>query len=154
MSLQDNSFKLLDFTIYDEKYEPDPISSSSDDDSSDNSRSGGYKINKDCKRFIIQMFGINEHGETFCVFVNDYKPFFYIKVDDSWTIETKGVFLTHIKSKLGKYYEDSITECKIIKRKTLYGFDAGKEHKFVLLKFQNTPTMNKVKNLFYRNGKN
>ena len=154
MSLQDNSFKLLDFTIYDEKHEPDPISSSSDDDSSDNSRSGGYKINKDCKRFIIQMFGINEHGETFCVFVNDYKPFFYIKVDDSWTIETKGVFLTHIKSKLGKYYEDSITECKIIKRKTLYGFDAGKEHKFVLLKFQNTPTMNKVKNLFYRNGKN
>ena len=47
MSLQDNSFKLLDFTIYDEKHEPDPISSSSDDDSSDNSRSGGYKTKEE-----------------------------------------------------------------------------------------------------------
>ena len=149
MSSQDNSFKLLDFTIYDEKYEPDPVSSSSDDDSSNK----GYTINRDCKRFTIQMFGINEIGETFCVFVNDYKPFFYIKVDDSWSIETKNGFLQHIKDKIGKYYEDSISDCKIIKRKTLYGFDAGKEHKFVLLKFQNTPAMNKVKNLFYKNGK-
>ena len=69
MSLQDNSFKLLDFTIYDEKHEPDPISSSSDDDSSDNSRSGGYKINKDCKRFIIQMFGINSAAHCASLFL-------------------------------------------------------------------------------------
>ena len=103
------------------------------------------KIKRDMKCFVIQMFGINEEGETFCVFVNDYKPFFYIKVGDDWTMDRKTEFLLHLKTKIGKYYENSICECKIIKKHKLYGFDAGKEYKFVLLKFNNTSAMNKVK---------
>ena len=105
------------------------------------------------KCFVIQMFGINEEGETFCVFVNDYKPFFYIKVGDDWTMDRKTEFLLHLKTKIGKYYENSICECKIIKKHKLYGFDAGKEYKFVLLKFNNTSAMNKVKNLYYEQSK-
>ena len=100
------------------------------------------------------MFGINEKGETFCLFVNDYKPFFYIKVGDDWNVERKSEFLNHLKTKMGKYYENSICECKIINRKKLYGFDGGKEHKFILLKFNNTLALNKIKNLYYENGKN
>jgi DNA polymerase elongation subunit (family B) len=142
----DKSFRLLDFNIYDEVREKE---------SSSGSECGSeYKYKQDNKRFVIQMFGINEKGETFCLFVNDYKPFFYVKVGDDWTIDRKNDFLNHIKSKVGKYYENSICECKIIKRKKLYGFDCGKEHKFILLKFNNTPAMNKVKNLYYENGKN
>ncbi|MDC1321203.1 hypothetical protein N8261_04510 [Flavobacteriaceae bacterium] len=136
----DKSLRLLDFNIYDDVVERD---------TSSGSESGQYEIRRDLKRFTIQIYGINECGETFCLLVKDYKPFFYIKVDDSWGLEKKGEFLNHIKSKIGKYYENSICECKIIKRKKLYGFDGGKEHKFVLLKFNNTACMNKVKNLYY-----
>ena len=134
------SFRLLDFNIYDEVIEKE---------TSSGSESGQYAMRRDLKRFTIQIYGINELGETCCLFVKDYKPFFYIKVDDSWGFEKKSEFLSHIKSKIGKYYEDSICECKIIKRKKLYGFDGGKEHKFILLKFNNTSSMNKVKNLYY-----
>ena len=42
-----------------------------------------------------------------------------------------------------------ITDCKIIRRHKLYGFDANREYKFVLLRFKNTIVMNKVKNLWY-----
>ena len=140
MPAMDKSLRLLDFNIYDEVDETD---------TSSGSESGQYEIRRDLKRFKIQIYGINESGETFCLLVKDYKPFFYIKVDDSWGLEKKGEFLNHIKSKIGKYYENSICECKIIKRHKLYGFDGGKEHKFVLLKFNNTACMNKVKNLYY-----
>jgi len=140
MPAMDKSLRLLDFNIYDDVVERD---------TSSGSESGQYEIRRDLKRFTIQIYGINECGETFCLLVKDYKPFFYIKVDDSWGLEKKGEFLNHIKSKIGKYYENSICECKIIKRKKLYGFDGGKEHKFVLLKFNNTACMNKVKNLYY-----
>ena len=58
-------------------------------------------------------------------------------------------FLANLKDKLGKYYHDSITECKIIKRKKLYGFDGGKEHKFILLEFANLTAFNKAKNFWY-----
>jgi len=141
----DQSFRLLDFNIYDEIMEKD---------TSSGSESGEYDIRRDMKRFTIQMYGINETGETFSLFVRDYKPFFYIKVDDSWGMEKKIEFLSHIKSKIGKYYESSICECKLIKRKKLYGFDGGKEHRFILLKFNNTSCMNKVKNLYYKYGDN
>jgi DNA polymerase elongation subunit (family B) len=146
MSVKEQAVKLLDFNIYDEEGSTETSSSESD-------TSTGYKYKQDSKRFVIQIFGINETGETFCLFVNDYKPFFYIKVDDSWNLDKKVEFLNHIKTKIGKYYENSICECKLIKRKTLYGFDGGKEHKFVLLKFNNTIAMNKVKNLYYYRGK-
>ena len=140
MTILEKSFRLLDFNIYDEIIEKD-------DSSSSGSEHG--RIREDLKQFVMQIFGINEKGETVCLFVNDYKPFFYIKVDDDWNIAKKDGFLNHIKTKIGKYYEKSICECKIIERKKLYGFDSGKKYKFVLLKFNNTIAMNKVKNLFY-----
>jgi len=145
MPVMDKSVRLLDFNIYDEVIEKD-TSSGSDNDT--------YRAKRDIKRFVIQMFGINELGETFCLYVNDYKPFFYIKVGDDWTIDRKDEFLSHIKSKMGRYYENSISECKIIKRHKLYGFDGGKEHKFILLKFNNTAALNKVKNLYYEQSTN
>jgi len=70
-------------------------------------------------------------------------------VNDKWNTYTKDTFLNHIKTKIGKYYEDSITECIIIKRKKLYGFDGGKEHKFIKFEFKNIAAYNKVKNLWY-----
>ena len=146
MPVLDKSFRLLDFNIYDEVREKET--------SSESDTSTEFKYKQDTKRFVIQMFGINEKGETFCLFVNDYKPFFYIKVGDDWNVERKSEFLNHLKTKMGKYYENSICECKIINRKKLYGFDGGKEHKFILLKFNNTPALNKIKNLYYENGKN
>ena len=50
---------------------------------------------------------------------------------------------------MGKYFEDSITCCKLIKRKKLYGFDGGKEYKFLLLKFKNISAFYKVRKFWY-----
>jgi len=139
----EKSCRLLDFNIYDESNED--ASSGSDNDKSKNC---------DNKQFIIQVFGINEKGETFCLFINDYMPFFYIKVDEDWDFGKRDEFLLHIKDKVGSYFKDSVGECKLIKKKKLYGFDGGKEHKFIKISFKNTIVMNKVKNLFYVYGKN
>ena len=97
------------------------------------------------------MFGINENGETCCIIVNDHKPFFYAKVPESWGFAAKALFIAELKKAVGKFSEDSILadDCKLIRRKTLYGFDGGKDHKFLMLKFKNMATMNKVKNLWY-----
>ena len=149
MVILEKSLRLLDFNIYDESCQDTSI----DNDNSDNSDNEKPKFG-DNKQFIIQVFGINEKGETFCLFINDYNPFFYIKVGEDWDFSKRDMFIGHIKSKVGKYYENSIGECKLIKKKKLYGFDGGKEHKFIKISFKNTIVMNKVKNLFYINGKN
>jgi DNA polymerase elongation subunit (family B) len=162
----DVSFRLLDFNIFDEKREKEedldgggpgnddePWRRGDDDDNA--AENGEKKYKKDEKFTTIQMFGLNEKGETCAIFVRDYQPFFYIKVGDEWTIPQKGAFISHLKEKVGKFYENSIldVESKLIKRKKLYGFDGGKEHKFILIKFKNVATMNKVKNMWFKFGK-
>ena len=132
-------FRIFDFNVYNDK------KSDSDESSSDDEKN----VFKDRGCFMIQMFGVNETGETCSIIAENYKPFFYIMVNDSWTIQTKDSFLAHIKNKIGKYYDKSITECIIIKRKKLYGFDGGKEHKFIKLEFSSIAAFNKVKNLWY-----
>ena len=130
-------FKVFDFNIYNKK---------TDDNSSEDEDT---KCRKDNNNFLIQMYGINEEGKSCSIIVENFKPFFYVKVEDDWTQYTKNTFLDFIKKRIGAYYENSICDCKIIKRKKLYGFDGGKEHKFILFRFNNTQTFNKVKNLWY-----
>jgi len=130
-------FKLTDFNVYNSK---NSAENSSDDEAASFT---------DTPEFLIQMFGINEKGEQCSILCTDFKPFFYAKVDDNWTIHTKTQFVDFIKRRVGVYYAKSINECKIIKRKKLYGFDGGKEHKFILLTFNNIQTFNKVKNLWF-----
>tara|TARA_Y100000022_G_scaffold87521_2_gene75400 strand:- start:1429 stop:5151 length:3723 start_codon:yes stop_codon:yes gene_type:complete len=135
-------FRLFDFNIYNLE--------SNEDDSSSGSEEEKYT---DKKTFEIQMFGINEKGETCSIFVKNYHPFFYIKINKKWKPSYLSKFLEHIKNKIGPYYENSIVGFKMVKKKKLYGFDGGSDHDFIEIKFKNTIALNKVKYLFYENGK-
>ena len=131
-------FKLYDFNVY------DGFSKQTDFDKSN------FDPYKDNKKFIIQMFGINSSGQTCSILVEDFNPFFYIKVGDNWTDSTRTEFIGHIKKKMGNYYEDSIVEYKLIKKQKLYGFDDHKLHNFVRISFTNNGAFNKAKKMFYK----
>jgi hypothetical protein len=113
-------FRIFDFNVFNEAGEL-----------SDNEQN----THKDKSNFIIQMFGVDEKGKTYSLTAEGFKPFFYIMVNDKWTIQDKNEFLDHLKVKIGSRFEDSITKCKIIKRKKLYGFDGGREYKFIYIEF-------------------
>jgi DNA polymerase elongation subunit (family B) len=129
-------FRIFDFNVYNAS---DSSESSDDENNSSN----------DTSRFVIQIFGVDENKKTYSLIAEGFRPFFYIMVDDKWNIPMKEKFLSHLKEKMGRYYKDTITECKIIKRKKLYGFDGGKEHKFIFIEFSNLSAFNKAKNLWY-----
>ena len=137
-------FRLFDFNVYNKN------TGEAEASSGDSEEDGERKERLDTANFIMQIFGINEEGETCSILVNDYKPFFYVKVDDNWSTSTKDMFLVHLKNVMGNYYKNSIVECKLIKRKRLYGFDGGKDYKFVMLKFNNMNAFNKAKKLWFR----
>ncbi len=139
----DYVFKLFEFNVYNDR---------GIDPNSESDEEVGFK--KDTSRFVIQMFGINEEGKNASIIVEDYNPFFYLKVDNNWGQTKKIALFEHLKLKVGKYYQDGILECKLIERKKLYGFDAGKNHRFIEIKFSNTNVYNKVKNLWYQDGIN
>ena len=131
----DPSFRLIDFNI---KNDPSLTPSSKKGDK---------------KQFIIQMFGMDEEGKTYATWVEGFQPFFYVKLPETskWTELKKRGFVEHIRKKVGDYYRGSITKCSLIKKKKLYGFDAGKEYQFIEFMFTNKTALNKVKNLWYDN---
>jgi hypothetical protein len=140
------SFKLLTFNSYDHIIENESDSSSNNGSDEENEK----KFHK--KEFLVQMFGINEKGQTASIFVEGYQPFFYAKVGDDWSEEKTNSFINAMKKELGDYYANSIVSATIVKKKKLYGFDAGKLHNFILIKFNNEMTMKKAKNLWYKSS--
>jgi DNA polymerase elongation subunit (family B) len=141
-------FRLYDFDIYDNTPSDisDQISTSSDDSMNQTS---SHFTPKDDVKFNIQMFSINETGETCTITVNDYHPFFFIKVGDHWTDQILGGFIREIRKKIGKYYESAILRTELVKYNKLYGFTGGKKNHFVQIVFQNMAAFNKTKSLWY-----
>ena len=75
-------FRIFDFNVYN--------TISDNDDDSDSVSSEEYHQKKvDKNEFTIQIFGINEKRETFSVIVEQFKPFFYVKVGDKWNLKMK-----------------------------------------------------------------
>jgi DNA polymerase elongation subunit (family B) len=134
-------FRLFDFNVYDEIQESDDSDSGSDN--------GQKKYQKDNKIFVIQMFGVNEKGETCSIYVKDFQPFFFILVGNEWSHRERTELTKDIQSKLAKKYVDSIVKSELVEYNKLYGFSAGNKDKFVKLTFKNVDTMNRVKNLWY-----
>ncbi len=130
-----DSFRLLSFNPYDAVC--------------DDKDEGNNNVNKKEKEFLVQMFGINEKGQTASIFVEGYSPFFYVMVGDNWKEPEHSGFISQITNDMGTYYDNSIVSSKIIKRKKLYGFDGGKNYNFLLIKFKNEAALRKAKNLWY-----
>ena len=114
-------FRLFDYNVYDD---------------------GTYASDK---KFTIQMFGVNEYGQKLCAYVDDYKPFFYIKVHDNW----KNKDMVEWSRSLDPRYQGYIVNMKLVEHHKLYGFSGGKKHKFIRLEFDNTSAMNQFKNLWF-----
>ena len=151
------SFRLLDFHIMttggeEEQEEPQEESAGSDDNSSNSSgpKFREYVPRKDTKQFCIQMFGINESGETASIIATGFKPFFFIKVpEQGWTGDVHNAYVNHLRKHVGAYYADAIVGCELVERQKLYGFTAGKTFPFIKITFHNLSVLNKVKNMWF-----
>ena len=161
-SVSGKSFKLIDFHFYDQRANnlDQDISTGSDESSSGSGQGLAYSpdyvppptstgANPNTPKFIIQMFGLNEKGETCCMFVSNYSPFFYIRVGDDWKKNDVNALLREIKTRLGKFHSQSIIGIELVEHHKLYGFTGGKKHQFAKLTFKNVMAMNKTKNLWY-----
>lgn len=129
-------FRLIDFETYDE------IIDEEDEDYEDK-----YYLNK---KFIIKLFGINDKGEQYCVYIDDFHPYFYIKVPSQMRTSELNRFMYSLKSVLGNYYKKSILNYEFVFKQTLYGFDNYKKYKFICITFKSYSCFCKVKRvLFY-----
>jgi DNA polymerase elongation subunit (family B) len=136
------SFRLFDFNNADMS----PIDTSDSDSDEDKKQYGNQKD------FIIQLFGKTEQGETVCITVPDFKPYFYIQIDQKWKQDDYEELKKELKKRVGNYFENGILDLIREEKHNLYKFSSGKKQSFLKIVFRNTTTMNKVKNLWFENA--
>ena len=142
----DYEYKLYEFNIYTRPaFSEDSITFDTDSDEEN------YK-KKDANVFSIQMFGIDEQGNQCSIIIEDYKPFFYVKLPINETRRNfVALFESHIKKIIGYYCENSVS-FEIEKHKKLYEFDNNTKYNFIKITFDNITIYNKVKKLWYFNN--
>ena len=106
------------------------------------------------EEFIITIYGIDENRKTYCVKIDDFKPFFYIKVGHNWSDTDVSEYFDHIREtyksdySLLKTLKNDLEEVKLVRHKTLYNFDANKKHNFIKVTCKNMSLFYKFKSLF------
>ena len=153
-------FRLIDFKTFDETLNAVKIGmvGNGSDDSSDSEQS----VDSAKRQFMIQMFGVNEQGQTCSIIVTDYKPFFFLHVGDTssdwtsgngrpWDQSVANAFMRELYAKSGvKWLESQVESARLVDHHKLYGFSAGKKNRFIQVTFHNQSAFNRMKNMWYR----
>ena len=129
----DISCKLYDFKAED-------IFNRNDDDSTSDEEHA-------TRSFSIKLFGIDKKGDTYCIWINDFKPFFYIKLPSTtkWKQQqTIKNFVDFLELKAG----DSVSY-NVVQKKKLYGFDGNKLYPFMKVKCCSMMSFYKIRKLWY-----
>jgi DNA polymerase elongation subunit (family B) len=144
------TYRLFDFHVHDQS--PDESSSGSGSSSNDDDSNGGWRKRETTpSHFVIQMFGLDEKGNTVCLYIDDYQPFFFVKVDDDWTQAKVDLFTRIILGKKEMKHH-TIEKAFLVDYHKLYGFSGGKKHKFIQFVFPNVASMNRMKGLWYESA--
>jgi len=111
--------------------------------------------NKINSSYVIRCFGVTKTGVSITCKITNFKPFYYIKVPDSFNrvhlhhflkyIES-GYMLRNFKNPLAK--ENGKYLSSIVERKDLFGFRNGKLYKYVKLVFNSYTALMKSRYLF------
>ena len=88
------------------------------------------------KYYHIYLFGVNSKGKSICIDVTQFRPYFYVKLDQHWTKSKIKDFVNTCKKHLGKS-KKHLVNYEIKQKKDAYGFNRNKVFTFVRLDFNN-----------------
>ena len=122
--------------------------------------------------YRIHIFGRTLDDKSVYVELEDYKPYFFVRVPDTWTknlklsskndgyykkkeFTTPHTFYTFLRSRDNKLVfwknRSSLIDYQICRKKIAYGFTADKEFTFIKLTFDNLQSMKKFVYAFQNN---
>lgn len=126
----DISFQINDWKSYDIRV---PVNTDENSEESDDNNNQCKKYVKMKKIFNIQAYGITEHGNSICVRINEFKPYFFIRKPEEWT----PVHLLRFKAKMEDEFEFAKDGIAYTKRIPYYYFTNYEKKTYIRLVFTN-----------------
>lgn len=126
-------FQVIDWASYD-AYD------SEDDEDQDSSEEFEHPSSDDepvqkVRNFNIKAYGVTERGNTVCVHIKKFKPYFFVKLPQIWTVSHFKAFITKLKMMVGSYNGNMLCRAEIIYKKDFYGFTNNTLFKFAKFTF-------------------
>ena len=125
----DLEMQVVDWCNYD-------VNFTEDDDSYD-SDEGEPRYRKVDRKYVIRAYGLNAEGQSMCVHINDFTPYFFIRIPQKWTQKEVNRMVDEVGKKVKYYAKQALLNSQIVMKKEFYGFTNNKEFKFVRLVFKN-----------------
>lgn len=113
---------------------------------------------KKTRFFRILMFGKDEQRRSYCLIINDFKPFFFVKVDKLFSEHHLDAFTDALKTRMLesspylRYIPPDTIKCTVVKYKELYGFHNYENETFVCCQFATMSLMKCARNYWYQTG--
>lgn len=133
---QDLEFQVLDWQCYDVL----PEDMNMED----------YDEEEDPLQYVIQIFGIDLQNQSISVKVTDFKPRFYVNIPSNWSDIKINIFISTLKDKVKRKFQNSIQSHKIVKRKKFRGFTNNEKFKFVRFNFNSLRSLREYARLFQK----
>jgi DNA polymerase elongation subunit (family B) len=142
----------IDFQIIEWKAQDEPNDNESESEDDVECKRCG-KDNSDCNCinnvYTIRCFGVTSNGLSITCKITDFKPYYYIKVPNSFGRLQLIQFQKYIlDSWILKEFRSSLVSCSLTTKKDIFGFKNGKNYRFVKLTFDNYSSMLKSRYLF------
>ena len=138
--MADLIFNVLDWHEFDEYCIPD---GDSDIDSD-------KKLTNSDKKYVIKAFGRTEDFKSVYLRIENFPPHFYVLLPESWTtnLQAKIEHVVNLLKSRNNTLEHTIEKYEIVRRKKLYGFNAGTKFNFMRLVFKNKKAMTDCSYMF------
>ena len=92
--------------------------------------------------YVISAYGITRDGVTIFAEFREFKPYFFVEIQEHWSTDTIAKIIKSIQERVKKLNVRRLTSWKVVRRKKMAGFDNGKEYKFLKLIFRTKRAMN------------
>ena len=115
---KDLVFQIIDWRSYD-NYEE--IENEDDEEDEHEEVLSEKKIKKE-RKLIIRGYGVTENGNSICLHVKDFLPYFFFKIPEDWTDVEFNYFKIEFLKLIDWNMKDALVKSGIIKKKEFYGF--------------------------------
>ena len=100
--------------------------------------------------FTIFLFGKDLNEKTYILKVEDFTPYFYIKLPHNVTKDDMYILDKYIRDNMWSKHKKSFLKCTFHKKKKFRDFDFGKKFNFARLVFDSKAAMRSVINIFQK----
>ena len=138
--ITDIEFQIISWEARDELEE-------NDDDDEDSQEGKNKKYNAS---YVIELFGRTKDEQTVYLKVTDFKPFFYIELDEKWRQCDIEILVNEMRKKVGKKFSHTLFKYELIKRNKFKEFNNYKEFPFLRLIFTCYEGLKKYKYMMNR----